>query len=284
MATGEPSKGCPHLGTRRGGNLRCGPRHPAWSFVGADHGAAHRPVRCWHSVLHPCRGHRVAQKETFAGGLPPSSTFRGVGGRRTSCSRTAGFCEWPDAARQDACRRRSVVDAPRHRSSRAGSATASRIRSLQAVDPHEFPRRRPRRPGMVLTKCTFLLTASCLLALAACTSGASSGGLCANTTLEAEPSSAAPGAIFLVTGANFRGCHDTGQGQPEPDQDVRLEFRQGSRRWPLGSVAANSGLVFREDAGGTRRRRFWASDRGCLWLLRHHRGGLRSCRVKAAAV
>lgn len=100
---------------------------------------------------------------------------------------------------------------------------------------------------MVLTKCTFLLTASCLLALAACTSGASSGGLCANTTLEAEPSSAAPGAIFLVTGASFiRGCHDTGQGQPEPDQDVRLEFRQGSRRWPLGSVAANSGLVFRK--------------------------------------
>ncbi len=99
----------------------------------------------------------------------------------------------------------------------------------------------------MVAKFTFLLTASCLVALTACTGGTSSGGVCAATTLEAQPSSAAPGAAFVVTGANFsRGCHDTGQGQPQPDEDVRLEFQQGSHTWPLGSVAANSDLVLKK--------------------------------------
>ncbi len=95
----------------------------------------------------------------------------------------------------------------------------------------------------------FLLTASCILALASCTIGGASGPLCEETRLDADPSTAPAGATFVVRGANFsRGCRDfgangAGPGQPEPDTDVQLEFRQGPRIWPLGTVAANEDLV-----------------------------------------
>ena len=58
--------------------------------------------------------------------------------------------------------------------------------------------------------------------------------------LEAEPPRVAPGESFLLRGGPFYvGCHDTGQGRPEPpDQDVRISFKQGDQRWHLGSVAA----------------------------------------------
>ncbi len=86
---------------------------------------------------------------------------------------------------------------------------------------------------MVRAKAVFVLTASCILALASCTIGGASGPLCEETRLDADPSTAPAGATFVVRGANFsRGCRDfgangAGPGQPEPDTIAQMEFRQG---------------------------------------------------------
>jgi hypothetical protein len=53
---------------------------------------------------------------------------------------------------------------------------------------------------------------------------------------------AEPGQALRINGDGFAtGCVDNPLAEEGPDRDVRVEFRQGSRTWDLGTVAADPG-------------------------------------------
>lgn len=59
-----------------------------------------------------------------------------------------------------------------------------------------------------------------------------------------EPSRASPGETFRLHGGGFRdGCNDTNLPflKEPPQQDIRVEMRQGGRSWTLASGLAAGG-------------------------------------------
>ena len=100
-----------------------------------------------------------------------------------------------------------------------------------------------------------------LAALWAVSTGRGSGGdaACAASTsdLEASPTQAAPGEPFRLHGEGFYGdfvCDDGGSplfSRPaggRPTDGIRVEFLQGTRTWPLATVASDEDLTFDAEA------------------------------------
>jgi hypothetical protein len=107
------------------------------------------------------------------------------------------------------------------------------------------PRGLTKTPVVVL----FLLLCSSLLAGCAeeatrptTTSGSSgSSAACGQGLPEVEPSRAAPGEAFRLSGGGFGGgCDDSNLPfRPDPpQQDIRIEMRQGGKAWDLATVDA----------------------------------------------
>lgn len=98
-------------------------------------------------------------------------------------------------------------------------------------------------------------TLPCLLtclALSGCASGAlsgGSGGACAVGLSGPQPSGAVAGETFRLQGSGFRdGCNDAGprflrRSEP-PQQDIRIDLRQGGKMWGLATIDADSSYKF----------------------------------------
>lgn len=74
-------------------------------------------------------------------------------------------------------------------------------------------------------------------------------------TLQAKPSQVAPSESLLLRGEDFSilgecddtgtpGDEDIGGAQFEPQRDIPIEFRQGSKTWDLGTVDADQNSNF----------------------------------------
>ena len=87
-----------------------------------------------------------------------------------------------------------------------------------------------------------MAASSCLLCSTLFLSGClGSSGACAQVVPTLEPSRAAPGETFVLSGGGFGGsCNDSNMPEwPDPpQQNILIEMRQGGKAWELATVDA----------------------------------------------
>ena len=91
-----------------------------------------------------------------------------------------------------------------------------------------------------------ILAALGSILLAGCAAAGHPEASCAAPNLEAKPKKVAPGQSFRVHGEGFFvGCNDTGRHRRmPPDNDIRLNFRQGEKTWELSKTVADRLYTF----------------------------------------
>ena len=97
---------------------------------------------------------------------------------------------------------------------------------------------RGRPPTLAASSCLLLCST---LFLSGCGAFLGSSGSCAQVGPTVEPSRAAPGEVFVLSGEGFGGgCKDSNMPEwPDPSQrNILIEMRQGGKAWDLATVDA----------------------------------------------